>query len=98
RKRVAHSAAAMHRPSWQLSPTVQVLPSEQLVPSAAFGFEHCPVAGLQTPTTWHWSSAAQLTGAPLWHRPLLQVSPRVQALLSLQVVPLGTTRVEHRPV
>ena len=36
--------------------TVQVLPSEQLVPSAALGFEHWPVAGSQTPTTWHWSS------------------------------------------
>jgi hypothetical protein len=40
-------------PAWQLSLVVQALPSLQLVPLAAFGFEHIPVAGLHVPATWH---------------------------------------------
>ena len=35
------------------SPTVQAFPSLQPVPSGLLGFEHVPVAGLQTPGKWH---------------------------------------------
>src|SRR5207244_1627328 len=40
------------------------------------------------PATWHWSAAAQTTGAPV-QAPAWQVSPVVQALPSLQAVPSG---------
>src|SRR2546426_207329 len=72
--------------------------SLQLVPSAAFGFEHVPVAGLQVPATWHWSLAVQTTGLdpvqiPDWH-----VSVWVQALPSLQFVPSEAFGFEQVPV
>jgi hypothetical protein len=35
------------------SPVVQAFASAHAVPSAAFGFEHRPVPGAQTPATWH---------------------------------------------
>jgi hypothetical protein len=40
-------------PPRQRSPCVHALPSLHVVPSAAAGFEHAPVAGLQVPATWH---------------------------------------------
>jgi hypothetical protein len=42
-----------HTPLVQVSLCVQALPSLQVVPSAAAGFEHVPVAGLQVPAAWH---------------------------------------------
>jgi hypothetical protein len=54
--------APVHSPLWQVSVCVQTLPSSQPVPSAFAGFEHRPVALLQTPTLWHWSDALQTTG------------------------------------
>ena len=74
------------------------MPSLQLVPSEAFGFEQAPVAGLQVPATWHWSLAVQVTGlepeqVPDWH-----VSVWVQALPSLQDVPSAAFGFEHVPV
>src|SRR5204862_184505 len=59
-------------PDWHVSLVVQALPSEQDVPFAAFGFVQTPVPVLQTPATWHWSSAVQTTGfapvhVPDWH-------------------------------
>ena len=47
-----------------------------------------PVVGLQTPATWHWSEAPQTNGVPA-QAPAWQLSPSVQALLSLQVVPVS---------
>jgi len=44
---------ATHAPAVQTSLCVQALPSLQLEPFAAAGFEHTPVDGLQTPATWH---------------------------------------------
>ena len=41
--------APEHVPFWQVSVCVQALPSEQVVPFAAIGFEHCPFAGLHDP-------------------------------------------------
>jgi hypothetical protein len=40
-------------PAWQVSVWVHALPSLQVVPFGALGFEHAPVAGLHTPATWH---------------------------------------------
>lgn len=45
--------APVHAPATHVSLCVQLLPSLQAVPFAAVGFEQAPVAGLQTPATWH---------------------------------------------
>jgi hypothetical protein len=62
-----------HTPPWQVSFVLHLSPSLQLVPFVAMGFEQRPVAGLQTPGTWHWSSAVQtiavLTQTPPEHVP-----------------------------
>src|SRR5215470_5746256 len=49
-----------------------------------------PVAGSQTPATWHWSRAVQ---TPAW-----QVSVWVQASLSSQAVPSAAVGSEQMPV
>ena len=72
-------------PVWQVSVCVHAFASLHAVPFGAFGFEHVPLAGLQTPATWHWSCAVQTTGfapvqTPAWH-----VSVCVHAFASLQV-------------
>ena len=59
-------------PLWHVSVWVQALPSLQLVPFVAFGFEQTPVAGSHVPVTWHWSEAVHVIGldpvqTPLWH-------------------------------
>src|SRR5438445_12765095 len=77
----------VHIPLSQVSVFVQALPSLQAVPSAFAGFEHVPLAGSQTPATWHWSEAVQTTGLLPVHTPLSQVSVRVQASPSLQAGP-----------
>ena len=56
-----HASLAVHTfavpgvqvPAWQVSLIVQALPSLQLVPFAAAGFEHRPVTTLHVPATWH---------------------------------------------
>jgi hypothetical protein len=40
-------------PAAQASLTVHALPSLQVVPSGAVGFEQLPVPGLHVPATWH---------------------------------------------
>ena len=65
----------VHVPAWQVSLCVQALPSLQLVPLVAFGFEHTPVVVLQVPATWHWSSAGQSTGVPPVQLPAWQRYP-----------------------
>ena len=45
--------AGRHVPARHASPSVQSSPSSQAVPSGAFGAEHMPVVGLQTPAPWH---------------------------------------------
>src|SRR5262249_62140210 len=73
-------------PAPQLSPCVQAFPSLQALPFILAGFEQTPVAGLHVPASWHWSEAVHSmpvpTQAPPW-----QLSPCVQALPSLQLVP-----------
>jgi hypothetical protein len=73
-----------------MSAVVQALPSLQLVPSAIGGFEQIPVEVLQVPCVWHWSGAGQTTGFAPVQTPPWQVSVWVQALPSLQPVPLVT--------
>lgn len=46
------------------------MPSLQVVPFAAVGFEHVPLLGLQVPATWHWSSAVHAMGFEPVHVPL----------------------------
>src|SRR5437879_6644512 len=88
----------VHTPLWQVSVCVQALPSLQALPLAFAGFEHVPVAGSQVPAVWHWSEAVQATGLLGVHTPLWQVSVCVQALPSLQVLPLAFAGFEHVPV
>jgi hypothetical protein len=59
---------------------------------------HVPVAGLQVPATWQASAALQVTGLPPVQVPLRHWSVRVQALLSLQVVPSALFGLEQTPV
>jgi hypothetical protein len=93
------TAVPVHRPSaLHASPKVQALPSLQVVPMAATGLEQLPVAGLHVPATWHASSAAQVTGLPPVQEPDWHVSVCVQALPSLQAVPLGALGFEQVPV
>src|SRR5881392_157761 len=90
--------APVQVPLWQVSACVQALPSLHAVPLLAFGLEHWPVAVLQVPATWHWSSALQTTGLLPVQSPLWQVSVCVQALPSLHAVPLLAFGLEHWPV
>src|SRR5213079_2213355 len=85
-------------PLWQVSLCVQALPSLQAVPLLAFGLEHWPVAVLQVPAVWHWSSAVQTTGFEPVQVPPWQVSVCVQRSPSLQAAPLPFGGLEHRPV
>src|SRR5579862_6050065 len=80
----------------QTSPFVQALPSLHGVPSSAAGLEQTPVCGSQVPAAWHWSSALQTSAVPV-HAPPWQLSPCVQALLSLQAVPSTAVGFEHVP-
>src|SRR5438552_3969258 len=75
-------------PFWQASSSEQGRAALQAVPLVLFvGAEHMPVAGLQGPGSWHWS-AVQATGVAPMQLPIWQVSVCVQALPSLQAVPL----------
>jgi hypothetical protein len=86
-------------PAWQVSTVVQPLPSLQVVPLAAGVWaEHTPVDVLQVPATLQ-VVAVQTTGAPPVQVPRpLQMSFWVQALPSLQVVPLGALGVLQVPL
>ena len=70
----------------------------QLVPFGALGFEQVPLAGLHTPATWQTSTAEHVTGLLPVQTPLWQESLCVQALPSLQAVPLGAAGLEQVPV
>src|SRR5439155_15568690 len=85
-------------PLWQVSVCVQALPSLHAVPLLAIGLAHWPVAVLQVPATWHWSSAVQTQGLDPVQVPFWQVSVWVQALPSLQAVPLLAVALAHRPL
>ena len=88
----------MHVPAWQASDCVHALPSLHALPFAFAGFEQAPLAGLQVPAVWHWSSAVHVTGLapvqfPPWH-----VSVCVQAFPSLHGVLFALPGFEQTPV
>src|SRR5438094_157562 len=90
--------APMQLPAWQVSVWVQASPSAQALPSAWFGLEHVPLAGSQTPATWHWSSAVQTTGFLPLQAPARQVSVWVQASPSAQALPSAWSGLEQVPL
>lgn len=85
----------LHDPALQVSPIVQALPSLHAVPLAA-GAKTQPVAALHESAV-HELLSLHVIAAPV-HVPALQASPVVQALLSLQVVPLAAFGLLHAPV
>jgi hypothetical protein len=100
---IVSSQLSVPFPGWQdpalhASPSVQALESLHCVPFGALGLEHTPVVVLHVPATWHWSDAVHTTGLPPAQAPAWHVSVWVQALASLQVVPLGALGFEHWPV
>jgi hypothetical protein len=95
---VATGAPGAHAPDWQVSVSVQTLPSLHAVPFAFSGFEQTPVAGLHVPALWHWSLAMQMTGLPAAQVPDWQVSICVQPFPSLHGVPFGFAGFEQTPV
>jgi hypothetical protein len=72
-------------------------PVPQLVPSAVVGFEHAPVAALQTPAWWHASLAWHTTAAPP-HVPLVHTSDVVHLSWSSHAVPSAAFGLEQAPV
>src|SRR5438034_1351765 len=91
----------VHVPSLHASVRVQAFPSSQVVPSALSGLEQRPIAGSQTPASWHWSLGGHSTGLVPVHTPARQASASVQALPSSHAVPSGFAgfeRLEQRPV
>jgi hypothetical protein len=75
----------------------QVVLVEQLAPDAR-GFEQTPLAVLQVPAVWHLSIAVQVTAVPPLQLPPWQVSPLVQALLSLHEAPLVDEEAAQLPL
>src|SRR5258706_485477 len=88
---------ALHTPARHVSPMLHALPSSQGVPSGCVGFEQAPDVGLHVPTSWHGSLAAHATGLVPAQMPARHVSVCVQALPSLQAVPLGLLGLEQVP-
>lgn len=80
-------------------PLMQTTPVPHEEPSDFTGFEHTPVDGEQVPTSWHESSAVQVTvevgdpQTPFWHD-----SPVVHRLASSHAVPFDLFGFEHTPV
>lgn len=85
-------------PVWQVSVCVHPLPSEHAAPSGFAGLLHAPVEMSHAPMLWHWSLAAQTTALLPLHDPAWQVSVCVQALPSLQALPLAFAGLLHAPV
>jgi hypothetical protein len=77
---------------------VQASSSSQLAPLALGGSEHTPVAGSQTPASWHWSSGLQTTGKPAVQEPAWHASLTVHALPSSQLAPSAFAGLEQAPV
>jgi hypothetical protein len=88
----------VHVPDWQVSVCVHRLLSSHAEPSAFAGLEHVPVAGSQTPATWHWSDAVQVIGLEPVHVPAWQVSVCVHELPSSHAEPSAFAGLEQAPV
>jgi len=88
----------VHTPAWQVSVSVQALPSSHAAPLVRVGLEQRPVLGSQVPAAWHWSLAAQVTPTQ-WstpaQTPAVQTSPAVFGLPSLHTEPFGWTVPLH---
>src|SRR2546430_17589219 len=87
--------APVQVPASHVSVRVHASPSSQVAPFGFAGLEHAPVDGLHVPASWHWSWAAQATGAPGAQLPPSHASPTVQASSSVHVDPLGFAGVKH---
>ena len=85
-------------PARHVSVCVHASSSLQLVPSGAGELEQLPFVGSHVPAAWHWSVALQTTGLLPMHTPAWQLSVRVQALPSLQVVPSAAGGFEQAPL
>src|SRR5262245_52110353 len=59
--------APTQTPAWHVSACVQEFASLHVVPLTLAGSEQRPVAGAQTPTSWHWSLCVQTTGLAPTH-------------------------------
>jgi len=93
--------APVQVPAWQVSVCVQALPSVHAVPFDLGGFEQTPVPGLHVPTSWHWSSAVQVTPVQRSdpaQTPFVQTSFPVFAFPSSQGVPFSFAGFEQAPV
>src|SRR2546428_2855580 len=62
-------------------------------PLALSGLEQRPIAGSQTPASWHWSLGGHSTGLVPVHTPARQASASVQALPSSHAVRSEERRV-----
>ncbi len=67
-------------------------------PSGEAGLEQTPVAGSQTPGSWHSPADAQTTELAPTHVPPWHESPCVHASPSLQAVPSASGAPVHAPV
>lgn len=94
----ADGVPGVHAPAWQVSACVHSLSSLQGAPFGRLGFEQTPVAGLQTPESWHWSEAKQTTGFAPVHAPAWHESVCVHASSSLHAVPSALAGFEQVPV
>jgi len=85
-------------PAVQVVVFVHAFPSSHVVPSVLFVGVGQPVAGTHVPAFLHGFVVVHVTVVPLPHVPFWQVSPVVQALLSLHVDPFVLFGFEHTPV
>lgn len=92
------AAPPVQTPSAHNSAPLQMLPSEQAVPSGAAGFEHSPLVESQVPARWQESLAEQITGVEPLHAPAWHESAFVQALPSSHAVPLAAVGFEQLPL
>src|SRR5262249_57788256 len=85
-------------PAWHVSLRVPAFPSPHAVHDALLSLEHAPVAGSQTPASWHWSPALHTTGSWPMQTPAWHVSLRVHASPSSQAAPSGFAGLLQTPV
>jgi hypothetical protein len=91
---------ATHAPDWHVSAPLHALPSEQLVPFAASGYVHWPVAGSHVAPLLvrQTGGLLQSTGVPAVHWPATHVSLPLQRSLSAHEVPSAALGYVHWPV
>ena len=94
----ANAVPPVHKPLWQVSEVVHKLPSLQLAPLALVGLLQTPVAGAQTPASWHWSDALHVTGLAPVQVPAWQASDCVHKLLSSHAAPSVFIGCEQTPL